>query len=52
MLIEPGRLAWPEEQRVEGQREGALERRERGRKLIQMARGVNSNILFRRQVRT
>lgn len=47
-----GRLAWPEEQRVERQREGALERRERGRKLIQMARGVNSNILFRRQVRT
>ena len=50
--MSPGRLAWPDERRAVRQREGDLERRERGREIIQMERGVNSNILFRRQVRT
>ena len=50
-------MVQPDEWRAEGQREGALERHERGRKIIQMERAitqdcVNSNILSRRQVRT
>lgn len=36
--MSPGKLACPDEWKAAGHRKGALERRERGRKIIQMGR--------------